>query len=268
MQILEGLARKHPLIRVYSNEKNLGVCLTMNRGLELATGDYVLFHAADDELKPGIFEHAIRLLRDYPQAGVCSGACEWRCADTGLSWYLGKQMPDKPCYLSPDEMVALGKRGKLVIEGQNAIFKRTALVEAGGWLPELRWFTDWFGAFVVGFRYGMCHIPEVVSIFNLHSTSYYHSATSAAERRQVLRRILELLESDRYADVAPCIRRSGILGPFGWPILRVLLGHPKYWKYLSFALVRRVGRRSAEVIGRRFFPNWLARWCLKTFYGR
>lgn len=83
-----------------------------------------------------------------------------------------------------------------------------------------------------------------------------------------MRRILQLLESDKYADVATHIRRSGIMGPFGWPILRVILGDPKHWKYLNFAFLRRVGRRCAEVVGQRFFPNWLARLCLKIFYGR
>ncbi len=268
LEILKGIAAKHPIVRILANERNLGVCRTMNRGLEAARGEYVLFHAADDELLPGVFEHTLRLLRQYPQAGVCSGMVEWRCAKTGMKWYMGQSMPDKPCYLPPEEMIRLGRRGILVIAGQNATFKRTALIEAGGWRPELRWFTDWFGAFVVGFRHGICHVPEVLSVFNLDPTSYYHTATSQAERRQVLLHILELLDSDKYRDVADPIRRSGIFGPFGWPIVRVLLGHPRFWKYLNFALLRRVAKRCAEVIGRRCFPDWLARFCLKVFYGR
>jgi glycosyltransferase involved in cell wall biosynthesis len=268
LEILHAFAREHSILRVFANEKNAGVLRTLNRGLELARGDYVVFPAADDELKPGVFAHAVRMLREFPQAGVCSGICEWRSTDSGLTWYGGGGMPKRACYLSPEEMIALGRRGRLVIAGQNAAYKRSALIEAGGWIPEIPWYADWFGAYVVGFRHGMCHVPEVLSVFNLHSTSYYNTARSQGERREVMRRIVQLLESDKYADVAPLIRRSAMLGGFGPPMLRVLLSERKYWKYLSAAAVLQAGHRWAEIAGRRFLPKGLARFCLRVFYGR
>jgi len=268
LDIVRTFAEKHSLIRVFPNERNLGVCLSMNRGMELAQGDWVMFPAADDEVRPGVFEQAMWMLRTHPQAGVFSGVCEWRDEAAGLSWHVGGQMPKTACFLSPAEMITLGRSGRLVIAGQNAVYKKSALVEAGGWISELRWFTDWFGAYVVGFRHGMCHVPEVLSVFNLHPTSYFNTARSQAERREVLARILALLETEKYADVVPLIQRSAMLGGFGWPILRVALGRQKYWKYLSGPMLRQVARRSAEATGRKLLPHSLARWCVKTFYGK
>jgi glycosyltransferase involved in cell wall biosynthesis len=267
LEVLKSFAEKHPIVKVCSNERNLGVHLAMNRGLDLARCDYVFFSAADDEVRPGLLEAAARMFSSYPQAGVCSSICEWRCASTSLTWHIGTGMPKERCFVSPAQMVSLGRSGRLVISGPNAVFRKSALIEAGAWIPELRWFCDFFGANVVGFRHGMCHVPEVLANFNLSPGSYYHTAHSRVERREVMERLLRLLESDKYADVAPLIRQSGILGAFGWSMFRVVGRRKKHWSFLNGAFVRGVARRCAEVVGRRFFPNWLARICLRIFYG-
>ena len=268
LQVLDSLAKQHPIIRVLRNERNIGTNPTMNRGLEEARGDYVLYTSADDEVRPGVFLHATRMLREHPEAGLCSGISEWRCTATGLSWLNGASMPNRACYLSPAEMVSLCKRGKLAINNQCTAFKKSALIEAGGWIGELKWFSDWFASSTVGFRYGMCHVPEVLANFYLFPGSYYNAAArNHAERRAAMRRILDLLDSERYADVAPRIRQSGFMGSFGWSMLREVLSQRKYWNSLKTGFAWQLGKRSAEVVGRKCFPNWLAKACLKVFYG-
>jgi len=269
LEVLDSFARQHPIIRVLPNKKNMGCNANMNRGMEQARGDYVLFTAADDEVRPGVFEHATRMLRTHPEAGLCSGISEWRCTRTGLTWYNGGGMPNQACYLSPADMVALAKRGRLAINNQSAVYKKSALMEAGGWLPELHWFADWFADCVVGFRHGMCHVPEVLSNFYLHPTSYFNATARAhAERRVVLNRILEYLESERFADIAPMVGQSGFMGGLGWQMMRVMLSQRRHWRFLTIPFVWQAGKRAAEITGRKCFPNWLARICLKTLYGR
>ena len=263
-EVLAEFAAKWPQLKVIPNAHNLGVCATMNRGLELATGDYVAFLAADDEVLPGWLEHLVPLLEKHPEAGLVCGLAEWRDHSTGINWHQGVRMPSETKYFPPVEMVQLGKRGALSIAGQNALFKRSALVAAGGWRPELRWFTDWFGACVVGFRQGICHVPEVLSVFNLHQASYYNTAESRQQRQETMERLLGLLESDRYADVAPQIAGSGLLGGFGWPMFTLVVC--RHRRFLGWSFLRHMARRTAEATGRRFFPRWLAQLCLRLFY--
>jgi hypothetical protein len=247
----------------------MGMNPTMNRGLEEARGDHVLYTSADDEVRPGVFLHATRMLREHPQAGLCSGIAEWRCTTTGQSWCMGGSMPNKPCYLSPAEMVALCRRGKLGINNQCTTYRKSALLDAGGWVGELKWFSDWFAACAVGFRYGMCHVPEVLANFYLFPSSFYNATSHKhAERRVAMAKILQLLDSDRFADVAPLIRKSGWMGAFGGSMLRVVLARRRDWKCINGGFLWQLGKRSAEIAGRRYFPDWLARFCLKTFYGR
>ena len=268
LAVLREWSARSPLIQVHRNARNQGVVAAMNRGLEIATGDFVAFLAADDEVLPGLFEHTLPMAAQHPECGLVSGLSEWRDEARGLTWLHGTTMPNRACYVSPNEMVRLAKAGRLAMSGQNALFRKAALVAAGGWIPDLRWHTDWFGACVVAFRHGICHVPEVLSIFNLRPASYYSTARSWSERRAVLDRLLELLESGTCSDVAPRICASGMLGGFGVPMLRVVAGQRRYWRFLNAGFLRRAGRRGAEAFGRRFLPRTLARACIRVFYGK
>src|SRR3954468_1125884 len=53
LEVLDGYARLDPVVRVVRNETNLGVVPTYNKGLGLASADYVFLAAADDYLLPG-----------------------------------------------------------------------------------------------------------------------------------------------------------------------------------------------------------------------
>jgi hypothetical protein len=60
--------------------------------------------------------------------------------------------------------------------------------------------------------------------------------------------------------------QSGFMGHFGWPMMKLALSKRKYWQF--HPRVRRAGgKRTAEIVGRRYFPDWLAKFCLR-FYGR
>ncbi len=267
VSVLDEYASRHPVVRVLRNEQNLGVVPTMNRGLAEATGEYVGFLAADDRVLPRLFERTLPLLVQYPQAGMVCGMCEWRCEDTGLVWYQGTRMPREACYVSPPEMVRLARTGRLSVAAQNALFKRSALVAAGGWIPELRWFTDCFGTWIVGFRYGICHVPEVLSVFHTSRTSYYHSGRSRQDRLETMERFLTRLEDPPFSDVAPLIRDSGLLGGLGGLMFWTALRRSRHWEFLRPAFLRLTARRSAEVVGRRVLPQPVARLCARLLYG-
>lgn len=267
LDVMKTFAARSPRLRVIRNERNLGVVATMNRGLELASHPHIGFFASDDEVLPGLFTKSRPMVERHRDAGLVTGLVEWRCETTGMKWYDGHQMPAERRFWTPDEMVRLGRQGRLATPGQPAIFNREALRAAGGWRPELRWFTDCFATWVVGFRQGVGFVPEVLSVFNLYQTSFYNAAKEA-ERRDVMGLFLRTMESQDYADVFPRIRDSGLLGGFGMPMLKLALADRRRWGLVNYGFTRRMGRRTAEIIGRRMFPPWLARACLKMFYGR
>jgi glycosyltransferase involved in cell wall biosynthesis len=266
LEVLADYARRYPNIRILRNERNQGVSYTLNRGIEVARGDFLFFPGADDEVTPGLFEKSLRLLAEHPQAALSCTVTRWSYVDSGLTWYMGAGMAERPCYLSPDDLVGVGKRGKLLICTSSAIIRKEPLIQAGKFIPELRWHSDWFATFVPAFRHGLCYVPELLSQFNIYTGSYSQSGMRGAEHRQVLLKLMELLTSPDCADVRPRIRDSGALSLFATPMLRLLLSQPEYRSFINATLLRRTFRRSAELIGKKILPVWLARWCLNRFY--
>jgi len=60
-------------IRYFRNEQNLGVARTLNRGLDLAKGDYVVRADADDICFPGRIERQVKFMDAHPEIGVSGG---------------------------------------------------------------------------------------------------------------------------------------------------------------------------------------------------
>jgi len=266
VEVIRRIAAQHPVVRLVQNEKNLGVMPNINKGIELSRGEYVYVASADDEIVPGLFEKSLRLLAQHPQAAFCCAITEWREVASGLTWHMAAGMSDKPCFLSPDGMVRLGKKGRLFIVTSSCVQKRGPLLKAGMFPPELRWHADWFAMYATGFRDGICFVPEILSTANILPGSFYQSGHKRNQHEQVLLNLLKLLSSEPFADVAPRIRESGALCMFAVPLLRLMLKRTEYRHFITPIFVWRTLRRSAELQAKKYFPAWLARWCLKRFY--
>jgi glycosyltransferase involved in cell wall biosynthesis len=267
-EVIEHFAAENSVVRLVQNEKNIGVMPNVNKGVGLSRGDYVYIAPADDEVVPGFFEKSLRLLARNPHAAFSCAMAEWRETFSTLVWQMGTRMPGEAAYLPPEQLVELGRQGKLCLISSTAVQRRDFLRAAGGFPPQLRWHADWFACYVTGLRHGVCFIPEVLSVANLLSGSFYQAGSKRPQHQEVLRNLLELLHSPPYADVLPRIRDSGGLSLFEWPILRQILARREYRHLINVPLLRQAVRRQAELRGKKLLPNWLARWLLNRFYRR
>ncbi len=258
VEVIQALARQHPLIRFERNKQNQGVLPTVNRGIDLAQGEYVFLSSADDEVLPGFLEKSLQLLAQHPQAGLSCTIGDWREEATGLNWHMGVGMADTPSYLSPQKMVDLERKGRLFIPGHTTILKRAALIEAGKLIPELKLTVDWFIAYVIGYRYGICVVPEPLAIFKIQPKSYYQRVRQDAEAyRQVLAGLLELLNQSKYQDAAALIKAGGSLYIFGWPMFKLLRSQPAYRHFLTFNFARKCLWHCTKLVLKKFTPAFV-----------
>ncbi len=65
LEIVKSYGRKYPNIRIYQNEQNLGQGETRNRGIEIATGDYIAFLDSDDYINPGMYQELLQAAEKY-----------------------------------------------------------------------------------------------------------------------------------------------------------------------------------------------------------
>ena len=63
-------------IRFFKNEHNLGVAATLNRGLDLARGEYIARMDADDISLPTRFEKQAAYMDSHPDVVVCGTGVE------------------------------------------------------------------------------------------------------------------------------------------------------------------------------------------------
>jgi glycosyltransferase involved in cell wall biosynthesis len=177
VEIVEHFLPKHPTLRLIKNDKNRGVIFTANRGLELASGNYIYFAAADDRTFPELFEKSISLLERHPHAGLSSAIVEVE-RDGRRIPEMTKDISSRECYFSPEVCVGLLRRRDNWMGGNSTVFRREALIEAGGLLPELGPLCDLFVEMVIAAKHGVCFIPVSLSVRRLSAASYSAIETS------------------------------------------------------------------------------------------
>ena len=67
---LQSLAAELPWLRIHRHSANRGVNAACNSGLEIVSGDFVLFSAADDCLSQKMIEHAFAAATAFPQTEI------------------------------------------------------------------------------------------------------------------------------------------------------------------------------------------------------
>jgi glycosyltransferase involved in cell wall biosynthesis len=181
--VIEEFVRRDPIVRLLRNERNVGLISSGNRALAQASGDYVCWASANDYVLPGLFEKSRRLLAQYPQAGFCSALTMLLKEDRKeLGPYPSRPLiSETECYVPREKVLVTWRRcGEWWFTSNTAVYRRDALIEAGGFIPELRSYSDAFMLQLLAFKYGACFIPEALGLIRILEN--YYCAEQATEK--------------------------------------------------------------------------------------
>ena len=182
--VIEQAVARSGNIRLLANDSNRGAIASLRRGLDDARGGYIYFAAADDWVMPRFFALAIEMLDANPRAGLFCGDAVLVDAETKRC--LGVRPPVMPMaragYIDPAAASALLARSDNWILTGSAVFRRTAVADAGGLDPELGSFADGFLARKVALMCGFCYAPQVVATWCVDPNGLSRSAALDAER--------------------------------------------------------------------------------------
>jgi glycosyltransferase involved in cell wall biosynthesis len=236
--VIEAALHGHPNARLLRNETNRGTVATLNRGINEASGDFVLLAAADDIYLPGMLASCLHAVELHPDAAFVCGTTLIEWADGSL---LRLVLPfgDTARHIAPEELARYMQRQTIQFFTGGALLRRQAILAAGGLIPELRWHADWLLDWVLALRHGFYHLPQDCSIMKYSPRSYSQGRHDWSRQREILRNVITLLPK-RYPDIALSFRRAALLPSYNIEFTPTLLRDPELRSYATPLLLWRL----------------------------
>lgn len=222
---------------IMRHEKNMGMLHSVNELIDLANGEYFVSVGSDDYWLSHYLESSMGQLKKHPQAGLCCSNPRFLFSESGTSADHFFQWSEQPRYFPPDDFASLIENGWYP-EGHTCVYHKVALVEAGKYRAELGHHGDCFYNLVIGFRHGICYVPDVMSVRRMHSNAFT-ATTQKDTDNQIIANYLDLLTSEQYSDIYHYFVKSSATSVFFKDnIAKVLLSDKRYWdvKYLMLGL--------------------------------
>ena len=180
------VAGRHQTVR-YVHQQNRGLAAARNRGLAESSGDLVIFLDADDRLLPGGIDAGVRALAANPNCALAYGRCVMMGLD-GTQW----PTPQQRRVLCGHHAVLL--RTNPIWTPAMAIFRRPALVEAGGFAEGFDGSADYDLYLRIARAYPIHDHGTLVAAYRRHDASMSGSAS------RMLRDTLMVMSRHRPAD--------------------------------------------------------------------
>ncbi len=118
-----------PRIRIIKNETNLGITLSLNKGLKIAKGIYIARQDADDISYPTRLEKQVAFLDENAEVGFVGGS--WNVMDANGKYLSTKRVITDNSHLLLDQVFV-----EVVINHGVAMFRQAAIERVGGYRPE------------------------------------------------------------------------------------------------------------------------------------
>ena len=181
LHVLAKLQLTYPELRVVGLPENIGAIGALNRGLKEARGTYVYFGAADDQVKPGLFETLLDLTVSHPHAAFVCAEGEVVDMDTGRTT---SRPPVRPAYasryLSPSEVADIFRRIDNWILTGAALVRRELIAEAGGFDPALGALADGYALRRLALIHGCCFVPFCGLVWQIRATGLSRAQSANA----------------------------------------------------------------------------------------
>jgi glycosyltransferase involved in cell wall biosynthesis len=251
---LQPLAASMPYLRIYRHPENRGVNAACNTGLDLVSGDFVLFSAADDRLSAAMIQHAFAAAAAFPEAGVIFSDHAEMSADGSSTRIVPLDLPTTRRYFSADEFVRLMQNHFFYFHVSSVWFNAALLRELGGFPLDVKWHGDLLAAYAAAFELGAVYTPDSVSYVRISPLSYGAAGSRSSAQLEVLRAWLRVTKRPGWERRRAAFIKAAIWPDYRLRSIRILLEDPGY---ITLGLARRliwlsIWTRLAPVFGTGF----------------
>lgn len=166
-----------PRIVYVKNEENLGVAGTLNRGLELAKGEYIARMDADDISLPERFEKQAAFLDGNAAVAVVGCAVERFC---------GEESMGVRRFSAGAEMLRIDTLFGCPLAHPGVMFRTAAIRELGGYDVAFEGLEDYALWWKVSGKWDLAALPQVLLRYRIHPGQVTQKPTKAKEQRMLL----------------------------------------------------------------------------------
>ncbi len=158
-------------IKVVFNEENLGTYGTLNKGLDLATGEFIAVFNDDDVWMPTKLERQVAILDANPKVGLVHTEGEFIDGEGKI--FEGEPLGFKfPRFETGDILLDLVYENKIIASA--ALFRRSIVDEIGGFNEHYFGSGDWEMWFRIAELYHVGCVNEKLSQYRVHGANASH----------------------------------------------------------------------------------------------
>jgi len=255
VKVISEAIHGYPFARLVQNPVNLGQggVPNANKGLQTARCKYVYFLGANDFVLPGLFRKMKECLEANPEAGLFS-AMVWLVDedDHYLRMHPSPVLSLQDKFLPPQQCREVMASKGSWLTGQTTVYRREALIEAGGFDATLGGLCDLLAAQVVASRYGAVFSPSPLGVMRIHRGAFLVATVTDP---QILDAALDEV-ARRGPLVAPLLFTPGMLQRtrqrFYFASLRLSLGATIKHIQSNSGVLRRMALSMADVVPKSF----------------
>lgn len=203
--------QSHPRINLVVREKNGGWVAVSNQGLEMATGEFVIFANCDDDCDPRMIQRLVDAMNANPTAGIAF--CRSLLVDEHDKLLGDDFIVREPSFrarCAADTLLTRAEMGRFLLHScvipnlSAALIRRKCFASVGNLSSSYRVCCDWDLYFRIVAHYDVAYIAEPLNRFRQHKTTIYSVTKGRVIYEEYFRlllgqiRLLDLTLIERY----------------------------------------------------------------------
>jgi glycosyltransferase involved in cell wall biosynthesis len=170
LQIIKKFAKIDERIVVIHNKKNLGICLSLNKGIKLAKGNYIARMDSDDWSYPNRLLKQFVFMKKHPEVSVCGGSirvCDNNLKIKSIRHYpiSDKKIRENIFKINPFAHPAV-------------MYKKQSIIKAGGYNEKLFTVEDYDLYFRLGIEGKFANLTDIILKLRIRYDSISYSNVS------------------------------------------------------------------------------------------
>lgn len=193
VKVIRRRIEREARVRLIVNPVNLGTNDAAGVALEQTRCDYILALAANDLVLPGIFARAKSCLARHPGVGIWSAMANF-VDEAGQFIHLHPSavIALRDAYFPPERCVQLALGIGNWFTGPTMIYRREAILAAGGFEHAYKGLADWLMGLVIAAREGAAYSPEPFAAMRVHAGSFLSRTLADPDSVEALLREVHL----------------------------------------------------------------------------